>query len=484
MPETRPRSALICVGLVMLLLELLVVTAPAHAGTLDASWTAPTTNTDGSPLTDLASYRVYYGTSNAPCPGSTSTQIASPTASPGAGQSVSVRLSGLTVGALYNAAVTAVDATGKESACSSLASAVARMDFSVSPTGTVSFGSVSVGSFVERTFTVSNTGGGTISGTASVAAPFTITSGSSFSLNGAGASQAVTVRYTPTSAMTVSTTLSFTAGGGTVAPIVTGTGIGASADSTPPTVKITSPTSSTSFTTTASSLTLQGTASDNVGVTGVTWTNSRGGSGTASGTSAWTTNAIALQTGTNILSVTARDAAGNTATTSLTVTLSTSTGGTTSGGTTTGGTTTGGTTTGGTQAITVDFDNPAPSGASFSLLSGVFGGINWGTGQWRWETAYGVDPTNHAFFASSNGKSRTFTFSSGPRRVVSLRVFTGVSGTLTLTDSTGQYKTQTIPANQLVTVTTAWAKSATTVTVRFSAGWELGVTALTYDVPQ
>lgn len=35
----------------------------AHAGTATVSWTAPTQNTDGSPLTNLAGYRIYYGTS-------------------------------------------------------------------------------------------------------------------------------------------------------------------------------------------------------------------------------------------------------------------------------------------------------------------------------------------------------------------------------------------------------------------------------------
>jgi hypothetical protein len=87
-------------------------------------------------------------------------------------------------------------------------------------------------------------------------------------------------------------------------------------------VTITSPTSSPTYTATGSSLTLQGTASDNVGVTRVTWVNSRGGSGTATGTSSWTASAIALQLGSNVLAVTARDAAGNTKTASLTVTLS------------------------------------------------------------------------------------------------------------------------------------------------------------------
>jgi hypothetical protein len=37
---------------------------PAIIGTASLSWLAPTQNTDGSPLTDLAGYRVYYGTSS------------------------------------------------------------------------------------------------------------------------------------------------------------------------------------------------------------------------------------------------------------------------------------------------------------------------------------------------------------------------------------------------------------------------------------
>jgi len=232
---------------------------------------------------------------------------------------VSQRLTGLTAGAQYNVAVTAMDAGGRESACSSIASAVARADFALNPTGTVNFGSVSLGSFAEQTVTVSNTGGGTVSGAASVGAPFSIVSGSPFTLGGVGASQAIKVRFTPTTTTTVSTTLTIAAGGSTVSDIVTGSGSGA--DTTLPTVTITSPTSSPTYTTTGSSLTLQGTASDNVGVTQVTWTNSRGGSGTATGTSSWATNAIALQAGSNALTVTARDAAGNMAQANLTVTL-------------------------------------------------------------------------------------------------------------------------------------------------------------------
>ncbi len=92
-------------------------------------------------------------------------------------------------------------------------------------------------------------------------------------------------------------------------------------DSTPPTVTITSPTSDPSYTTSATSLTLAGTASDNVGVTQVTWENVRGGGGTASGTTSWVASGVVLQPGTNALTVRARDAAGNTRTASLTVTV-------------------------------------------------------------------------------------------------------------------------------------------------------------------
>jgi hypothetical protein len=93
-------------------------------------------------------------------------------------------------------------------------------------------------------------------------------------------------------------------------------------DATPPTVAITSPTSGSTYSTPTSPLTLAGTASDNLAVSQVTWTNSRGGSGTATGTTSWTASGIVLQPGMNVLTVTARDAAGNTATATLTVTLS------------------------------------------------------------------------------------------------------------------------------------------------------------------
>src|SRR5262245_23486435 len=190
MPRTRPAASSIAIG--VLLSGTLLSAGSSTAGILDASWTAPTTNTDGSPLTDLAFYRLYYGPSTSPCPGSAPVQVATPSSTPGPNQTMSYRLTGLTAGTLYNVAVTAVDSVGMQSACSSVASAVARAEFAVSP-GTVNFGTVNVGGFADGVVTVSNTGGGTVSGSAAVAAPFSVVSGSPFTLTGAG-STTLTVR--------------------------------------------------------------------------------------------------------------------------------------------------------------------------------------------------------------------------------------------------------------------------------------------------
>ena len=316
---SKQRAAVNCVGLSLVLGGVLLVAAPGGAGILDASWTAPTTNSDGSPLTDLASYRVYYGTSDPSCPGASFVEVASPAPDPPDNQTVLSTLRGLSAGTLYNVSVTAVDASGNESDCSTPASASARIAFAAAPTGTVNFGTVNVGSFADQTFTVSNTVGGTISGGVSVSAPFSVVSGSPFSLAGLGASKPVTVRFTPTTSATATVNVSFAADGDTISRILTGTGT--ATDTTAPTVTITSPTSNPTFSTSASLLTLGGASSDNVGVTQVTWANSRGGSGTASGTTSWTASGIVLQMGTNVLTVQARDAVGNTSTDSLTVSV-------------------------------------------------------------------------------------------------------------------------------------------------------------------
>jgi hypothetical protein len=89
-------------------------------------------------------------------------------------------------------------------------------------------------------------------------------------------------------------------------------------DTVPPTITIQSP-SSTIMQTNQSSITVTGSASDNVGVARVTWQNTLMGSGTATGTNAWSATAIPVYPGTNTLILRAYDAAGNSSWRSITV---------------------------------------------------------------------------------------------------------------------------------------------------------------------
>ena len=94
----------------------------------------------------------------------------------------------------------------------------------------------------------------------------------------------------------------------TITRAASGSGSGG-ADTTAPSLTITSPSSGT-VSTTASSITIAGTANDNVGVTLVSWATNFGSAGAASGTTAWSA-AIPLLIGNNSVTVRAYDAAGN-----------------------------------------------------------------------------------------------------------------------------------------------------------------------------
>ncbi|HEY3243957.1 MAG TPA: FG-GAP-like repeat-containing protein [Phycisphaerae bacterium] len=90
-------------------------------------------------------------------------------------------------------------------------------------------------------------------------------------------------------------------------------------ESIPPVVTITQPTSQSRYETTEAQLRLEGAASDNVGVTRVTWQTNAGDSGDAAGTAEWSIDGIALNAPEIEITVTAADAAGNIGTGSLTV---------------------------------------------------------------------------------------------------------------------------------------------------------------------
>lgn len=86
-----------------------------------------------------------------------------------------------------------------------------------------------------------------------------------------------------------------------------------------PALAITSPTSAAAWQTTRPVISLAGTAAPDARVT---WSNSRGGSGAASGSREWRTGPIPLQPGANVITVTASVPNGASASRSLTVTYS------------------------------------------------------------------------------------------------------------------------------------------------------------------
>jgi hypothetical protein len=87
---------------------------------------------------------------------------------------------------------------------------------------------------------------------------------------------------------------------------------GDSADVTPPVVTITDPTSDPTHVAFDTPLTtLAGTCTDAGGVQTVTWANSLGGSGIATGTTSWSVASINLEDGENIITVTCTDTSSN-----------------------------------------------------------------------------------------------------------------------------------------------------------------------------
>ncbi len=87
-------------------------TTNTASGFASLAWNAPTTNTDGTSLTDLAGYKVYYGPSSG-----------NYTKSVDVGNITSYTLNNLSTGTYY-IAVTAYDAAGTESGYSNEVSKV------------------------------------------------------------------------------------------------------------------------------------------------------------------------------------------------------------------------------------------------------------------------------------------------------------------------------------------------------------------------
>jgi hypothetical protein len=222
----RSRAAHCVTRVLLAVIALIAMPLVTEAGFLDLEWTAPTTNADGSPLTDLGGYRVYTGTAAPTCPGPGYVSLAAPAPTPAAGETIGATLTSLTAGTTYWVRVSAVDTSGNESACTPAVSGVANAEVGVTPTA-LGFGSVAIGSTSTLDFLVQNVGATTLTGTATTAAPFSIVSGGTLNV-APGASQRVRVQFAPQAEQVFANHVTFATSSGADSRTVSGTGVVAS----------------------------------------------------------------------------------------------------------------------------------------------------------------------------------------------------------------------------------------------------------------
>jgi len=168
------------------------------------------------------------------------------------------------------------------------------------------FGTVTTGTTALATFVVTNTGGAMLTGTATVSGdPFAVVSGNSFSVPGSGSANVV-VSFTPPSPIDFSGDVVFSSNGGSFTNSLTGTGTtnAPTADTTPPTLIVSSPADYQPVTNAA--ITVSGTASDASGIESVTV---NGAAASVLGTD-WSA-ALTLVSGTNTITVIATDNSAN-----------------------------------------------------------------------------------------------------------------------------------------------------------------------------
>ncbi|MDN3513830.1 MAG: carboxypeptidase regulatory-like domain-containing protein [Candidatus Brocadia sp.] len=92
-------------------------------------------------------------------------------------------------------------------------------------------------------------------------------------------------------------------------------------DTTPPTITIADPTSDQTYTTTSGTISISGSASDDINeITSIVWINNEERSKTERKTIGWTIPNIDLVKGDNVITVTAADSMGNAGTTTITIT--------------------------------------------------------------------------------------------------------------------------------------------------------------------
>ncbi|HYK98398.1 MAG TPA: IPT/TIG domain-containing protein, partial [Candidatus Acidoferrales bacterium] len=127
--------------------------------------------------------------------------------------------------------------------------------------------------------------------------------------------------------------------------------------------------------------------------------------------------------------------------------------------------------------ITITFDDLANPNRP---LSGSYGGINWGSGNWYLSSPWGRFTTNSISFPSGP-TSATFSFLS-PQVLTRIDVYNGgtVASTITLSCTGDPTVSRSVAVGQVLTITTGWSATCSTVTVGSSNGWDTNFDNLTY----
>jgi hypothetical protein len=132
-----------------------------------------------------------------------------------------------------------------------------------------------------------------------------------------------------------------------------------------------------------------------------------------------------------------------------------------------------------TAGGTVDFDNPAPPGTPGSWLA-TFGGIDWGSMQWKWAGAeVGVDPTNHARLGSTYARA-SFRFPAGAKMLQSIALVASKNVLVWIRDNNGQGRFATLIAGRTTQVTLGWWRASSAVSLFSQDIASVGITAVTF----
>lgn len=235
-------------------------------------------------------------------------------------------------------------------------------------------------------------------------------------------------------------------------------------DMNPPSIAITSPSATGSYSTTSGTVTISGTASDDIGVTNVDWNNDRGGSGTATGTNSWSIGSVTLQSGNNVITVTAHDASGKTASTSITVTY-----------------------TPDTTDPSVTITSPTSSATYTTNVDHISAGDLAGT------TSDNVGVTSVTCHNNANGADVSITGTTAWLTATDMPLVTGSNEiVITAMDAAGNSGTDTIavtyaldttvPVVSITSPLEGWAANTTDVTVTWTGSDNVGVVGFQYRI--